>query len=143
MKPNRTLKGGNMAEFKEIVGENTHQRALMDALNRIRERGQSQFTNPLTVEYYEPDPGMWIPGYHPFFYIAEVQTKYWLGIIPRRQYRNLFAINPGFYGGAYGKKEINCAVFDLSLLDIAKEEIKKYADAFQATTINLTQDFAR
>ena len=132
-----------MAEFRESVGENTQQRALMDALNRIRERGQSQFTNPLTVEHYELDPEVWIPGNHPFFYIAEVRKTYWLGIILRKQYRNLFAINPGFYGGAYGKKEINCAVFDHSLLDIVKEEVQKYADIFQATAVNLTQDFVR
>lgn len=86
---------------------------------------------------------MWFLGQHPYFYIAEVRTQYWLGIIPRRQYRNLFAVNTGFFGGAYGKKEINCTVFDRFLLDIAKEEIQKYSDAFGATAINLTQDFAR
>lgn len=133
------------AEFRESVGENTERRALMNALNRIRERAQSQFTNPLTVEYYERDLNMvWTPGHQPFFYIAEVRTTYLLGIIPcHRQYRNLFGINPGFYGGEYGKKEIHCTVFDRSILDIAKDEIQKYADAFQATAVNLTQDFVR
>ncbi len=137
-----------MAEFKESVGENT---ALMDALNRIRERGQAQltkrgqaqFTNPLEVKYYEPDPEMLLLGHYSFFYIAEVRKTYWLGIIPRKQYRTLFTINPGFFGGAYGKKIINCGVFDRSLLDIVKEEVQKYADAFQATAVKLTKDFAR
>jgi len=131
-----------MTEFKENVAENTQQRALMDALNRIRERGQSQFTNPLKVEHYEPNFVIWTLDDQPLFYIVEVRTKYWLGIIPRRQYRMLFAINPGFYGSAYGKKEINCAVFDRSLLDIVKKEVQKYADAFQATAVNLTHGFA-
>lgn len=130
-----------MVELKECVGENTQRRALINTLNQIRERSQPQFTNPLTVVYYEPDPYEWVPGHHSFFYIAEVSTKYLFGIFPQRQRRKLFAINPGFYGGAYGKKEINCAVFDRSLLDIVKGEINKYADIFQATSINLTQDF--
>jgi hypothetical protein len=132
-----TLKSSQKVRVK------TPSEGLIDALSRIRERGQSQFTNPLTVKHYEPDLEMCIPGDLPFFYIAEVRTEYWLGIIPRRQYRNLFAIYLGFYDGAYGKKEINCVVFDRSLLDIAKEEIQKYADAFQASAVNLTQDFAR
>ena len=132
-----------MAELRERVGVNTQRRALTEALNRIRERGQQLFTDPLAVEYYEFDTEIWIPGEHPFFYIAEVRTKYRLfGIIRRKQYRHLFAIYPEFYGGAYGKKESNCTVFDRSLLEIVREEVQKYADAFRATAINLTQDFA-
>lgn len=141
MESNRTFEEDDMAELREKVDENPQRRALMDTLDRIRGRAQSQFANPLTIEHYQPDPREWFPGHHPFFFIAEVRTKYWLGIIPRKQRWNLFAIYPGFAGSAYGLREIDCAVYNRSLLEIVREEVQKYADAFQATTINLKQDF--
>lgn len=135
-----------MTELKENVVENTQRQALTKALNRIRKRGRPHFTNPLKVVHYESDEMWCISGdcQHPVFHIVEVhETKAcWIGIIPSKQYRTLFTIYSGFYGD-HNKKEINCSVFDRSLLDIVKEEIQKYADAFQATAVNLIQDFAR
>ncbi len=132
-----------MAKLRESVGENTEMGALIDALNRICDRSQPQFTNPLTVKRYDPSLEMRNCGHHTFLYVAEVRTKYRLGIFPCKWYRKLFAINPGFYGGLYGNREIICAAFDRSILEIVKEEVQKYADAFQATAVNLTLDFAR
>lgn len=134
-----------MVEFNKIISFDARQRALVDALNRIRERGQTQFRNPLEVRHCEPlGDGEWLPGYSPLFYVTEVQRKTCLfGIIPYRQYRHLFLIKLWFDRGVNGERIIDCTIFDHSLLDIVKEEVRKYADAFQVTIVNLTQDFVR
>ena len=129
-----------MIELKKtIVDEDTPRQALMHVLDTIRDLAQPHFTNPLEIGCHEPDTG---PGNYGYFYIAEIRKSRWLGIFPHKQYRNLFVIHPGFYGHEWLQKEVNCCVFDHSLLDIVSKEIQKYADAFQATAVNLTQDFA-
>ncbi len=130
-----------MAELKESVGENTQQQALKNTLDKILKRAQLKFTNPLKVIYYEPDETWWISGdRRSLFYIVEVckAKNCW-----REQYRTLLTICSGFYDDGCDEKEINCDVFDRSILGIVKEEIEKYADAFQATAVNISQDFAR
>ena len=131
-----------MTKFKESVSEDTQRQTLMDVLNRIKERGQERFKNPLKVQCYEPDEIL-IPGDHSVFYIVEVRKAdtRWLDIIPREQYRTLFVIDSSFIDAGCNKKEVNCSVFDRSLLDIVKEEVQKYADAFQVTAVNLAQNY--
>lgn len=127
----------------EIKEEASGDTALMDALKRVCERGQLRFTNLLSIEHYDPSPSDLIPGINPFFYIAEIRDTYWLGFIHReRYYRKLFAIFPGLSGGAYGKKEVICSIFNPSLLEIVKEEIQKYADIIQASAVILNQKFS-
>ncbi len=128
-----------MTEFRETTGEKTQNRALFEALTHIKNRGQQYFSNPLEVKYCDPYYG---PGsLHPFYYLAEIKMERWLGLIPRKKQCMIFGIFPGFCGEAFGRKEINCDVFNRSVLDIIKDEIKKYADTFQATAVNITCDF--
>jgi hypothetical protein len=131
-----------MVVFREGVDKQMERGALMDTLNQIRDRSQSQFSNPLIVGYYEPEPEMRLAGHVPHFYVAEECTMYWLHIIPCRQYHILFAVNRGFYGAAYGKKEVSCMVRSRSLLEIVKDELRKYAESAGVTKVNLTQDFS-
>lgn len=128
-----------MTEFKEAYVEHPAP-ALEKTLRQICERTQQYFANPLIVDFC--DASEYPSGFHSYYYIAEVRTKYWLGIIPRDRSRVLFYIYPGFYGGAYGVKEIRCGLFDRSLLEAVREEVQKYADAFKATAVDLEKDFA-
>lgn len=131
-----------MAKFNVIVSEEPRERALQETLHRIIERAQPHFARPLEIGHYEPDNDFYIPFDHPYFYIAEPFTTRWLGIFPRKSHRILFYIYPALYGSALGRREINCGVFDRSVLNIIKEEVQRYADAFRATDVNLKQEFA-
>jgi len=54
----------------------------------------------------------------------------------------LIYIDPWLYGES-DKTEIRCNVYKHSLLDIVKEEIQKYADAFQAiAVVSIASDLA-
>jgi len=127
-----------MAQFTEteVIGASTLRQALLETLERIRERGQSQFKNHLKVKH----GGGFFSIVLPYFYIAEVQKTYWLGIIPRKQLRRVFSIHDDF---SDGQKTIRCAVFDRSLIDIVKEELEKYTDVFQMTHVEIHKEFAQ
>jgi hypothetical protein len=130
-----------MAEFRENVDENIRLRALTDIVNRICERAQPQFANPIKVELStDPETGGFVRD-PMFLLVVEVETKPWLGIISRRRRQNLFLIDSGFWGSAKGMREVRCSVYCSSLLEIVKEEVQKYADDFHAT-VNLEQEFA-
>ncbi len=136
-----------MADFKEFCSEDFEggidRGPLMTVLKRICERSQPLFANPLKVKYHGSNPNKLFPGCHAALYIVEARKKYWLGIFPRKKTalcRYLFSINPGFCD-LRGKKEINCAVFDHFILDIVRDEIRKYANDFQIKTVNLMHGF--
>ena len=76
-----------------------------------------------------------------FFYISEVIKKRWIWIIPTLKPRKLFLIRPGFSYGDAGEKEIECFVFDRSILEIVEHEVRKYAYRLRATAVKIEHDY--
>ncbi|MDE1924894.1 MAG: hypothetical protein KGH79_01790 [Patescibacteria group bacterium] len=116
-----------------------NRQALWDMLNRIRERVQPYFVNRLEVGYEEAS--FEYEAFllrHSSYYLAE--KKYWLGIIPRKPPRKILTIHDDFFIGA-GKKQVNCTVFERSVCGIVKEEVRKYADTCNATSLHIKHDF--
>lgn len=130
-----------MAKVIETVGEGTEHQILAETLASMRTRFQKHFSSPLEVGWCDPIECFPAGGVHPYWYIVERRRKRWLGIIPLNVRRLLFAIHPDFYGGAYGKKEVRCTVFDRSILEIVHDELKKYTDTTHATAVELTTEF--
>ena len=115
--------------------------ALQETLQRICVRSRGMYARPLKVQYYGLD--VINPAKeHPLYCITETRWDYTSGIIPRRGRRNLFGIHPGFYNEANGEKEIRCIIFDEALFEIAQEEVRVYADIFQATGVHFARRHA-
>jgi len=129
------------ATIREIVmDEDTQNRKLIEVLDRICERAQPLFKNPIKVAYDEPRD--WV-NYRPFFYVAEVEKNYLFGIIPHEHRRKLFVVYEGFVDERFGnRRQISSQIFDPLLLEIAREELKKYADFFQISLVKLEKYFA-
>jgi hypothetical protein len=133
-------KENNMTGLRKSTDLNMQQQVLRDTLERIREHGQSQFSNPLKVQHCEPDPQDMMS---PFYFIAEICKTYWLGIIPRKKSQILLAIRQEHYVDGSGRKVVHCTVYHKTLLDIVEEQVQKYANEFQIDTVHLTQNFVR
>lgn len=126
-----------MSEIKVLVDWRLqHQRchqALIDTVKRIRERIKPQFTNPLVIRYERNYLGLEMAKEIFTFAFARIRIIE-LRIFTLRKNRTLFSIKPSC-------GVICCSVDDRYLLDIAKEEVPKYAQIlFDAHVCGLLPD---
>jgi hypothetical protein len=128
------------------VGDVIDEKELKETLEKIKDRLQPRYTNPLKVRYHEPDyelgVGM-IPGYFPYYYLVEVSRNYFLWILPRKEFRMLVAVSTMFFKRDQGLKEITAGVFDQNILDVVTQELEQYKLATHATGITIQHEYLK
>ncbi len=113
----------------KVVARDYSPDPLFLTLRDIKNRIQASFHNPLAVTTHSTEGEI-------YYLIVEVREKKVLGIIPWKERRILFEVGPSCVN-------ISCTLYDAQLLDIVKEEMRKYAKLSKATKVTIETDYSR
>lgn len=125
----KTPQKNDETRIRKENAKNT-EHAIFETLRAIKRRSQSHFINPLFMGRTAADDTSMSSS----FYLAELVTKKWLGIFPRREAQLVVSISPVPSKNAYENKNISCDTFHETeeFISILKEEMGNYADTHGA-----------
>lgn len=123
-------------KINESFGEVVLEHALEETLQCICERGQQLFKDGRLEFFYISNQHRAIA----FYSIEKISSHKWLSLIPYKRRDVLFKIPTDFTWSQF--KRIECTVFSRLIVNIVKEELKKYSQKFGITDIAIENNYA-
>ncbi len=122
-----------MTQIKvDVKDYNLERKEALSLVMRIRHRIQSLFENKLVIKHLRGDE------FAPESYlIFEARKRYRFGIIPYKQYREVFVVVCGFSGS---ERVVKCMVFNPLAYSVVDEEVMTYAEYLGATKILIIRE---